>query len=155
VNVWSGVGSALEDNQAVAKIMGKLAHRVKLNVNAMEKFHQVNVESVHLKTQFVGLYQSQKSEEMEVTQLGEQLYHLTMLLNQMRQEQQQKNLRAPNLNGPGPSVSEPVMVNGVPVNDVHCVGSRARDRVEAGPALVTNVGNVRKSRSLLHLTSKE
>jgi hypothetical protein len=52
-----------------------------------------------------------------------------------------------------------------------CVGSRTRDRVEAGPALVTNtmsyqgktyaraardgVGNVRKSRSLLHLTSKE
>jgi hypothetical protein len=53
----------------------------------------------------------------------------------------------------------------------HTVGSRTRDRVEAGPALVTNtmshqgktyarvahdgVGNVRKSRSLLHLTSKE
>jgi hypothetical protein len=51
------------------------------------------------------------------------------------------------------------------------VGSRTRDRIEAGPALVTNtmshqgktysraardgVGNVRKSRSLLHLTSKE
>jgi hypothetical protein len=51
------------------------------------------------------------------------------------------------------------------------VGSRTRDRVEAGPALVTNtmshqgktyaraardgVGNVRKNRSLLHLTSKE
>jgi hypothetical protein len=50
-------------------------------------------------------------------------------------------------------------------------GSRTRDRVEAGPTLVTNtmshqgktyahaardgVGNVRKSRSLLHLTSKE
>jgi hypothetical protein len=52
-----------------------------------------------------------------------------------------------------------------------CVGSRTRDRGEAGPALVTKamshqgktyaraardgVGNVRKSRSLLHLTSKE
>jgi hypothetical protein len=51
------------------------------------------------------------------------------------------------------------------------VGSRTRDRGEAGPALVTKamshqaktyaraerdgVGNVRKSRSLLHLTSKE
>jgi hypothetical protein len=54
---------------------------------------------------------------------------------------------------------------------VASVGSRTRDRVEEGPALVTNtmshqgktyaravrdgVGNVRKSRSLLHLTSKE
>jgi hypothetical protein len=52
-----------------------------------------------------------------------------------------------------------------------CVGSRTRDRGEAGPALVTKamshqgktyaraardgVGNVRKSRSLLRLTSKE
>jgi hypothetical protein len=51
------------------------------------------------------------------------------------------------------------------------VGSRTRDRGEAGPALVTKamshqgktyaraardgVGNIRKSRSLLHLTSKE
>jgi hypothetical protein len=61
-------------------------------------------------------------------------------------------------------------LNGSILN-VAAVGSRTRDRVEAGPALVTNtmshqgktyaraardgVGNVRKSRSLLHLTSKE
>jgi hypothetical protein len=57
------------------------------------------------------------------------------------------------------------------VFDDGCVGSRTRDRGEAGPALMTKamsrqgktyaraardgVGNVRKSRSLLHLTSKE
>jgi hypothetical protein len=64
-----------------------------------------------------------------------------------------------------------------PLPLMQCVGSRTRDRGKAGPALVTKiaesattmshqgktyaraardgVGNVRKSRSLLHLTSKE
>jgi hypothetical protein len=58
--------------------------------------------------------------------------------------------------------------NSIPVG---IVGSRTRDRGEAGPALVTKamshqgktyaraardgVGNVKESRSLLHLTSKE
>jgi hypothetical protein len=83
VNVWSGVGSALENNQAVASIVSKLAHQVKLNATALERVTQANLESGQLKTQFVGLYQSQKAEEMKVTQLGGQLYQLTMLLNHM------------------------------------------------------------------------
>jgi hypothetical protein len=88
VNVWSGVGSSLENNQAVASIVSKLAHQVKLNAAALERANQANLESGQLKTQFVGLYQSQKAEEMKVTKLGGQLYQLTMLLNQMQQEQQ-------------------------------------------------------------------
>jgi hypothetical protein len=72
----------------------------------------------------------------------------------------------------------PSTVKWLSLNEFHtcalmsvAVGSRTRDRGEAGPALVTKamshqgktyaraerdgVGNVRKSRSLLHLTSKE
>jgi hypothetical protein len=56
VNVWSGVGSALENNQAVAAIVSKLAHQVKLNATALERVNQANLESGQLKTQFVGLY---------------------------------------------------------------------------------------------------
>jgi hypothetical protein len=112
-----GVGSALEKNQAVATLVGKIAHQVKFNATAVEKANQANVESGHLKTQFVGLYQSQKAEEMSVTQLVGQLYQLTMLLNQMQQEMQQHNLMAPHLNGPGPSSSEPIMVDIFPVED--------------------------------------
>jgi hypothetical protein len=80
-NVWSGVGSALEKNQAVTTIVGKFSHQVKLSAKAVEKANQANVDSGHFKTQFVGLYQSQKAEEIKVTQLGGQLYQLTMLLN--------------------------------------------------------------------------
>jgi hypothetical protein len=116
VNVWSGVGSALEKNQAVAAIVSKLAHQVKLNVTALEMANQANLESGQLKTQFVGLYQRQKAEEMKVTQLGCQFYQLTMLLNQMQQEQQ-RNVRVSNLNGPNLSGHAPVMANGVPVED--------------------------------------
>jgi hypothetical protein len=64
VNVWSGVGSALENNQAVASIVSKLAHQVKLNATALERVNQANLESGQLKTQFVWLYQSQKAEEI-------------------------------------------------------------------------------------------
>jgi hypothetical protein len=116
VNVLSGVGSALENNQAVASIVSKLAHQVKLNATALERVNQANLESGQLKTQFVGLYQSQKVEEMKVTQLGGQLYQLTMLLNQMQQEKQ-RNVMLPNLNGQSPSGNAPLMDNDVPVED--------------------------------------
>jgi hypothetical protein len=89
VTVWSGIGSILENNQAVATIFGKLVQQVKLNATAVEKVNHANMESSHLKTHFVGLYQNQKAEEMKVTQLGGKLYQLTMLLKQMKQEQQQ------------------------------------------------------------------
>jgi hypothetical protein len=75
------------------------------------------MESVQLKTQFVGLYQHQKAEEMKVAQLGGKLYQLAMLLKQMQHEQQQHQLSAPILPGPGKSDRETVMVNGIPVED--------------------------------------
>jgi hypothetical protein len=46
----------------------------------------IMAESSHLKAQFVGLYQNQKAEEMKVTQLGGQVYQITMLLKQITQE---------------------------------------------------------------------
>jgi hypothetical protein len=100
VDVCSGIGSALEDNQTVATIVGTLVQQVKLNATSVETANQENVESVHLKTQFVGLYQNQKVEEMKAPQLVGQLHQLTMILNQIQQEHQQHNLRAPTLTGP-------------------------------------------------------
>jgi hypothetical protein len=101
VNFWSGIGSAFENNQVVATIVGNLVQQMKLNATAVEKLNQANIEYVHLKTQFVGLYQHQKAEKMKVTQLVGKLYQLTMLLNQMKQEQQKIKLSAPILPRPG------------------------------------------------------
>jgi hypothetical protein len=53
VNVWSGIGFALENNQAVAIIVGKLIQQVKINATVVEKLNHNNMEYVHLKTQFV------------------------------------------------------------------------------------------------------
>jgi hypothetical protein len=53
---------------------------------------------------------------MKVTQFGGQLYQLTMLLNHIQQEQH-RNVRVPNLNGPNPSGNAPLVANGVPVED--------------------------------------
>jgi hypothetical protein len=117
VNVWSSMGSALENNQAVASIVSKLAHQVKLNDTALERVNQANLESGQLKTQFVGLYQSQKAEEMKATHLGGQLYQFsTMLLNQIQQEQK-RNVMIPNLDRQNPPGNAPLMAYGVPVED--------------------------------------
>jgi hypothetical protein len=43
---------------AVSTIAGKLVQQVKLNATAVEKVNQMNVKYVHLKMQFVGLYQN-------------------------------------------------------------------------------------------------
>jgi hypothetical protein len=96
--------------------VSKLAHQVKLNAAALERVNQANLKSGQLKTKFVGLYHSQKSEEIKVKQLGGELYQLNMILNQMQQEQQ-RNVMIPNLNGQSPSENEPLMANGVPVED--------------------------------------
>jgi hypothetical protein len=117
VNVWSGIGSALDNNQAVATIVGKLVQQVKLYATAVEKVNHANMEYAHLKTQFVVMYQNQKAEETQVTQLGGKLYQLTMLLKQMQHEQQHTHLSASTLPGPGQHDQEPVMVNGIPVED--------------------------------------
>jgi hypothetical protein len=101
----------------MATIFGKLVQQVKLNDTAVKKVNHANMESAHLKTQIVGLYQHQKAEEMKVTQLGGQFYQLTMLLKKMKQEQQQNYTSASTLPGPGKPDQEPVMVNGIPVED--------------------------------------
>jgi hypothetical protein len=67
VNIWSGIGSALEDNQAVAKLVSKLHQKVKVNAGnvgaEMAKENQANSEAITLKTQLVGMYQTQRAEE--------------------------------------------------------------------------------------------
>jgi hypothetical protein len=45
VNVWSGIGYALKNNQSVATLVGNLVQQVKLNSTAVEKVNHVNMES--------------------------------------------------------------------------------------------------------------
>jgi hypothetical protein len=54
---------------------------------------------------------------MKVTQLGGQLYQLTMLLKQMKHEHQQNYISGSTLPRPGQSDQELVTVNGIPVED--------------------------------------
>jgi hypothetical protein len=121
VNMWSGIGAALEDNQAVANLVSKLHQQVKANAGnvgaAMAKANQANSEATTLKTQLVGMYQTQRAEEEKLTQVNGQLYQLTLILNQTQQEFRQHNLAPQRLLGGGRPVMGPVMVNGVPVED--------------------------------------
>jgi hypothetical protein len=120
--MWSGIGAALEDNQAVANIMSKLHQQVKVNTGnmgtAMAKANQANADAAAaLKTQLVGMYQTQQSEEKRLNQVNEKLYQLTLILNQTQQEFRQHNLAPPLFPGAGIPGSGPVMVNSVPVED--------------------------------------
>jgi hypothetical protein len=54
---------------------------------------------------------------MKVTQLGGQLYQLTMLLKQMKHEHQQNYISGSTFPRPGQSDQELVTVNGIPVED--------------------------------------
>jgi hypothetical protein len=84
--MWSDIGAALEDNQSVANLVSKLNQQVKANDGnvgaAMAKANQSNSEATTLKTQLVGMYQTQRTEEEKLTQVNGQLYQLTLILNQ-------------------------------------------------------------------------
>jgi hypothetical protein len=88
--MWSGVGAALEDNQDVANLVSKLHQQVKVNAGsvgaAMAKANQATSEATTLKTQLVGMYQTQRAEGKNLTQVNGQLYQLTLILNQTQQE---------------------------------------------------------------------
>jgi hypothetical protein len=59
-NIWSGIGTGLENNQAVANLVGKITQQVKVNAGnagtVMAKANQDNVDSGALKMQLVGMY---------------------------------------------------------------------------------------------------
>jgi hypothetical protein len=67
VNMWSGIGAALEDNQTMTNLVSKLHQQVKANAGnvgaAMAKANQANSEATTLKTQLVGMYETQRAEE--------------------------------------------------------------------------------------------
>jgi hypothetical protein len=111
----------LEDNQAVVNLVSKLQQQVKVNVRyvgtAMANANQANSDDSDLKTQLVGMYQTQLSEEGTLTQVNGKLYQVTLILNQTQQEFRQHSLAPPRLPGAGSPGIGPVMVNGVPVED--------------------------------------
>jgi hypothetical protein len=81
------------------------------------KANRVSTEAGQRCTQVVGLSQTQRSEEANVTQISDHHFQLTVLLNQVQQDLHQYKQTLPvNLGAPGPT-SSPVMVQGVPVED--------------------------------------
>jgi hypothetical protein len=121
VNVWSGVGTALENNQAVATLVGKIAQQVTATAGRWEKLvaksNRVTSEECQLRTQVLSVNQNQRPEESKTNQIVGQMHTLALLLNQEQQDVQQHNLRVPNnavLPEPSPTL---MMPQGVPIED--------------------------------------
>jgi hypothetical protein len=89
-------GAALEPHwKTISQLLplwANLSSRGEINDASVAKATKENAESENLEAQSVGMYQNQKSGELKATQIV-------------------------NLNGPGPSGSEPVVVYDVPVKD--------------------------------------
>jgi hypothetical protein len=121
VNVWSGVGTALENNQAVATLVGKIAQQVTATAERLEKLvaksNRVTSEEGQLRSQVLSLNQNQRAEESKTHHSGGQMHTLSLLSNQVKQDVQQHNSRVPNnavLPEPSPNL---MMPQGVPIED--------------------------------------
>jgi hypothetical protein len=121
VNVWRGVGIALENNQAVATLVGKIAQQVMTTAGRLEKLvakaNRVNSGEVQLRAQVLSLNQTQRAEETKTNQIVGKMHTLALLLNQVQQDVQQHNLKVPNnavLPEPSPNF---MMPQWVPIED--------------------------------------
>jgi hypothetical protein len=120
-NVWSGVGTALENNQAVATVVGKIAQQVTTTSGRLKKLvakaNRVTSEEGQLRAQVLSLNHSQRAEETKTNQIVDQLHTLALLLNQIQQDVQQHKLKEPN-NAVLPERSPNLMMpQGVPIED--------------------------------------
>jgi hypothetical protein len=119
VNVWSEVGTALENNQAVALLVGKIAQQVTTTAGRLEKLvakaNRVTLEEGQLRAQVFSLHQIQRAEETKTNNIVGQMHTLVLLLNQVQQDVQQHNLKVPN-NAVMPEPSPNLMMSqGVPL----------------------------------------
>jgi hypothetical protein len=93
VNVWRGVGTTLENNQAVAMLVGKNAQQVTTAAGRLEKLvakaNRVTSEEGQLRAQVLSLNHSQRAEETTTNHIVYQLHTLALLLNQVQQDLQQ------------------------------------------------------------------
>jgi hypothetical protein len=87
VNLWSRVGTTLEDNQAVATLVGKNAQQVTTTAGRLEKqlakANRVTSEEGQLRAQVLSLNHSQRAEGATTNQIVDQLHTLALLLNQV------------------------------------------------------------------------
>jgi hypothetical protein len=90
VNVWSGLGTSLENNQAVATLVGKIAQQVTATAGRLEKLfaksNQVTSEEGQLRAQVLSLNQNQRAEETKTNQIVGQMHTLALLLNQVQHD---------------------------------------------------------------------
>jgi hypothetical protein len=80
VNVWSGVGTTLENNKAVSTLVGKIAQQVTATAGRLEKLvaksNRVNSEEGQLRAQVLSLNQNQRAEESKTNQIVGQMHNL-------------------------------------------------------------------------------
>jgi hypothetical protein len=90
VNMWSGLGTVLENNQAGANLVGRIAQQVKATDGSSKEVSQnANQASAAVdgaRVQLVVVLKDQWDEEFKVSQIGGDLLQLTQLLDHVQQE---------------------------------------------------------------------
>jgi hypothetical protein len=89
VNLWSGVGTTLENNQAVATLVEKCAtiheHRGEIEKKLVAKANRMTLEEGQLRAEVFSLKKSQEAKETKTNQIVDQLHTLALLLNKVQQ----------------------------------------------------------------------
>jgi hypothetical protein len=124
INVWSGIGVALENNQEVANLVGCIVQHMKATAGSMNQASQIanqsRAEVADIRAEVVMVVVSKKKmdEGFKVRQVGGHLLQITQFLAHVRQEMQQQNhltrgVTVPSLTPP----AVPFQVNDIPVED--------------------------------------
>jgi hypothetical protein len=89
VNVWSGLGVALENNQSVASLVGRIHHQVRsiaVGVNqAIQKANQASTDVTGVRSRVVQVANHQRDGAVKVEQMSGQLIQLTHFLAHVQQ----------------------------------------------------------------------
>jgi hypothetical protein len=124
VNLWSGIGVALENNQAVANLIGRIAQQVKVTAGsvkqAIQRVNQASVKVASVRAQVVVVSKKQSDEEVKVGPIGGQLLQLNHFLANVQQDLQQHKSSTGGRNLPSSAPPPPVVplqVNDTPVED--------------------------------------
>jgi hypothetical protein len=111
INLWSGIGVALENNQTIVDLMARIAQQVKDTTSSLnqatQSVNQASVEVSGVRAQVMVVSKKQSDEEFKVGKNGGRISELTHLLAHVQQELKQKKY----LTGRGtlPSLTPPAL----------------------------------------------
>jgi hypothetical protein len=96
VNLWSGLGTSLKNNQTVASLVGRIAQQVRATAGSLnqasQKAYHASAAVFVIRAQVVVVLKKQRYEELKVSHIGGQLMQLTQLVVHFQQEMQQQHV---------------------------------------------------------------